>query len=354
MTSSTSIMAANRPLSTGTPSARRASRNSSYSPSAFSGDAASVKDGTHSVRGVPVQCELGDHQKRAADLANGPVHPPFVIRKDTEADQLPRHPRQFRIAITGAERDEREQARTYAPDRLLLHPNGRSGYSLDDDPHPLSSPAFEQGATPVPPLRVRPDSAPGNTRVDPASRPAPYLSHRVSIHSGVDNQRLFGGPRETVSRSVFPLFLNTLPHSLFSSFPKNLFCAPRFLTPPVLISLNRESSMIISDSPRAQAPSVFGVIRAGRSGSREEAGGRRFLDVLSPRHSEERQGLREDSTRLQTDLTALASASWSAALAFQDPTGLVPSSPNPRCGFQSRTFRFDPFLHAERPVDLCQ
>jgi hypothetical protein len=121
------------------------------------------------------------------------------------------------------------------------------------------------------------------------------------------------------------------------------------------MSLYERSEMLIRNSCVERQPEqVSGSSGQARLGVRKESGGRRSPDVLSPCHSEERQGLREDSTRLQTDLTALASASWLAALAFQDPTGLVPSSPNPRCGFQSLTFRLDPFPHVERPVDLCQ
>lgn len=71
----------------------------------------------------------------------------------------------------------------------------------------------------------------------------------------------------------------------------------------------------------------------------------------APARSEERSGAEGGSTRLPTDLTVLSTASWSIAQTFQDSTGLVPSSSNPRCDFQFPASRPSTFPHVGRPAD---
>jgi hypothetical protein len=74
----------------------------------------------------------------------------------------------------------------------------------------------------------------------------------------------------------------------------------------------------------------------------------------APGRSEERRGLREDSTRLQTDLTVSGIRVLVSCACLPRPNGPGTSSLNPRCGFQSSTFRPIPFAHVKRPVDSCQ
>ena len=131
LTSSTDIRAPKTPVSTGTPSSRKAAQNRSYSGSAAAGAAAPEKLGRLPSGGVGDQRELADHQRGAARLEQRAVELPVVVLEDAELRHLLGEP--TGVGVTVAGRDPEEDADP-GPDRAAGR-NRRAGHPLDDGSH---------------------------------------------------------------------------------------------------------------------------------------------------------------------------------------------------------------------------
>ena len=128
LTRLTCISAPKRPVSTVSPSPRRASAKDTYSPSASAGGKAREKPGR-----VPRDVSA------AACVSDGAVHLARLVLEDAQLGDFRGQGAAGRFIVAGHRADQDQQARTGPPNGLAVHVDMRLGDALQKRPHRKSA-----------------------------------------------------------------------------------------------------------------------------------------------------------------------------------------------------------------------
>jgi hypothetical protein len=135
LTSSTSIMAPNSPVSTFATLVRSMRRRSARRGGSPGPERRRHEARTAALAGIPVEGELTDDEKLPVDLVERAVHAPFVVREDAQPDDLVGHPLDLRVAVTFGEADQQQVPPSDRPDGGPFDAHLGAGHPLEQDPH---------------------------------------------------------------------------------------------------------------------------------------------------------------------------------------------------------------------------
>ena len=97
-----------------------------------------VERRSSALTAVAEEREVRHREHGAPDVGERGVHLPRRVGEESQAGELPCHPRELALAVAGRESDEEKQPASDRGDRLARDQHARRPDALDDDPHPSS------------------------------------------------------------------------------------------------------------------------------------------------------------------------------------------------------------------------
>ena len=134
-TSATCMWAPKRPVATGTPSAASSAANAATSALAHLGRGGIGEPGPVAAANVGVERELRDDERLTADVHERAVHAPIGVGEDAQPGHLAGQLRGGVRAVSGARRDEHEEAGADRRHPVSVHLHRGFDHPLDQCSH---------------------------------------------------------------------------------------------------------------------------------------------------------------------------------------------------------------------------